>query len=316
MQQPRLQYDFRRARFDNLSGAIQAFAEELLVRWVQASVRETGITRVLASGGVFMNVKANKLISELPEIEHFDVFPSCGDESLPFGAAWLSEVEQSPELFGTQALPTYSLGPEAGFDLDEARSQFGGRIEIRNLENPAAECATLLAAGNIVARCSGRMEFGARALGNRSILADPSSMKVVPIINRMIKHRDFWMPFAPAVLAERVHDYVVVPATLPADDPAPFMMHTFDTTTRRDELAAAVHPQDQTARAQTVSTAAPGFHRVISEFERQTGRGVVLNTSFNLHGFPIVMGACDAVDVLLRSSLEHLIVDDMLVTKR
>jgi carbamoyltransferase len=316
MQQPRLQYDFRRARFDTLSGAIQGFSEELLCRWVQAAVRETGIPRVLASGGVFMNVKANKLITELPEVEYFDVFPSCGDESLPFGAAWLAEADELGERTGRQVLPTYSLGPDAGFDLAEARARYGSRIELRKLDDPEAECAGLLAGGEIVARCTGRMEFGARALGNRSILADPSSTKVVPVINRMIKHRDFWMPFAPAILAERAHEYVVLPRTLPTDDPSPFMMHTFDTTARRDDLIAAAHPEDGTARAQTVSMEAPGLHRVISEFDRRTGRAAVLNTSFNLHGFPIVMGACDAVDVLLRSSLENLIVEDMLVTKR
>jgi carbamoyltransferase len=316
MQQPRLQYDFRRVRFDTLSGAIQSFTEELLCRWVQAAIRETGIPRVLASGGVFMNVKANKLISELPEVEYFDVFPSCGDESLPFGAAWVEEAAHLVDRTGRQVLPTYSLGPDARFDLDDARSRYGGRIELRELDDPEAECAELLAAGEIVARCAGRMEFGARALGNRSILADPSSAEVVPIINQMIKHRDFWMPFAPAMLAERAGEYVVVPSSLPAGDPAPFMMHTFDTTDRRDDIVAAAHPQDGTARAQTVSAAAGGFHRLIGEFDRRTGRPAVLNTSFNLHGYPIVMGACDAVDVLLRSSLENLVVGDVLITKR
>lgn len=316
MQQPRLQYDFRRVRFDTLSGAIQSFTEELLCRWVQAAVRETGIPRVLASGGVFMNVKANKLISELPEVEYFDVFPSCGDESLPFGAVWVEEAAHLVDRSGREVLPTYSLGPAADSDLGDARSRYSGRVELRELSDPEAKCAELLAEGEIVARCAGRMEFGARALGNRSILADPSSATVVPIINQMIKHRDFWMPFAPAMLAERAAEYVIVPSSLPADDPAPFMMHTFDTTDRRDDIVAAAHPQDGTARAQTVSASAGGFHRLISEFDRRTGRAAVLNTSFNLHGFPIVMGACDAIDVLLRSSLENLVVGDVLITKR
>jgi carbamoyltransferase len=317
MQQPRLQYDFRRTRFDNLAGAIQEFTEELLCRWVSEAVRITGIPRVLASGGVFMNVKANKLIGELPEVEHFDVFPSCGDESLPFGAAWLNEVEHAASAAGTQTLSTYALGPDAGFDLEEARTRYAGRVDMQKLDDPANACAAMLAAGDIVARCAGRMEFGARALGNRSILADPSNAKVVPVINRMIKHRDFWMPFAPALLLESARDYVVVPLTLPAEDPSPFMMHTFDTTTRRDEIVAGIHPQDATARAQIVSRrSAPEFHGVIDAFRSATGRGAVLNTSFNLHGFPIVLGACDAIDVLLRTSLEKLIVEDVLVTKR
>jgi carbamoyltransferase len=316
MQQPRLAYDFRRTRFDNLAGAIQAFTEELLCKWVREAVRVTGIPRVLASGGVFMNVKANKLISELPEVEHFDVFPSCGDESLPFGAAWLAENANGQPL-GTQTLTTYALGPTAGYDLDEARSRYGGEVEMQKLDDPVGACADLLAGGAIVARCAGRMEFGARALGNRSILADPSSARVVPVINRMIKHRDFWMPFAPAMLLERAGDYVIVPSTLPADEPSPFMMHTFDTTDRRDDLVAGLHPQDGTARAQIVSReAAPEFHAVIEAFAERTGRAAVLNTSFNLHGYPIVVGACDAIDVLLRTSLERLIVEDVLITKR
>jgi carbamoyltransferase len=317
MQQPRLQYDFRRVRFDTLAGAIQAFAEELLCRWVAEAVRVTGIPRVLAAGGVFMNVKANKLIGELPGIEHFDVFPSCGDESLPFGAAWLHETERAPDAVTPRALRTYALGPEAGADLDEARSRYGDRIELQQLTDPARECAELLAAGEIVARCSGPMEFGARALGNRSIVADPSNAKVVPVINHMIKHRDFWMPFAPAILAENAADYLVLRDTLAPDDPSPFMMHTFDTTDRREEIVAGIHPQDATARPQIVSReSSPAFHGVIDAFKRITGRGAVLNTSFNLHGFPIVQGACDAVDVLLRTSLERLVVDDVLITKR
>lgn len=317
MQQPRLQYDFRRTRFDNLAGAIQAFTEEMLCRWVSEAVRVTGIPRVLASGGVFMNVKANKLIAELPAVEHFDVFPSCGDESLPFGAAWLSELAHAPAAAGTQTLTTYALGPGAGFDLETARSRYAGQVDMRKLDDPARTSAELLAAGDIVARCAGRMEFGARALGNRSILADPSNAKVVPVINRMIKHRDFWMPFAPAMLVESADDYVVVPSTLPREDPSPFMMHTFDSTARREEIVAGIHPQDATARAQIVSReSAPEFHQVINAFREATGRGAVLNTSFNLHGYPIVLGACDAVDVLLRTSLEKLIVEDVLVTKR
>jgi carbamoyltransferase len=313
--QPRLEADLARARFDSVAGAIQAFTEELLCRWVQAAVRATGVSRVLAAGGVFMNVKANKLIAELDEVESFDVFPSCGDESLPFGAAWLHEADPSADR--SERLSTYALGPNAGFDLEEARERYAGRVDLRPLEHPEATCAELLAAGEIVARCSGPMEFGARALGNRSILADPSSPTVVPVINRMIKQRDFWMPFAPAVLAEDAPDYVSVPPTLEPADPSPYMMHTFDTTDRRAELVAAIHPHDATARAQTVSAgAAPAFHHLISEFKRRTGRGVVLNTSFNLHGYPIVMGACDAIDVLLASSLEHLVLGDLHVTKR
>jgi carbamoyltransferase len=117
----------------------------------------------------------------------------------------------------------------------------------------------------VVARCAGRAEFGARALGNRSILANPSDFRVVSVINRMIKNRDFWMPFAPSVLRERESDYIVNPKGLAS----PYMMLAFATNPkRRDEITAAVHPHDGTARAHLVDEAwNPGYHRVIREFD-------------------------------------------------
>jgi carbamoyltransferase len=314
--EPRLARDFPRARFDSFAAAIQTYTEELVVRWVQAAVRETGIRKVLAAGGVFMNVKANKLISELPEIEHFDVFPSCGDESLPFGALWLAEAERTPSAGAGIEFDSYYLGPDASYDLAEARTRYAGRVEFRELADADFHAARLLAEGRVVARCTGRMEFGARALGNRSILADPAKPDVVDEINKMIKQRDFWMPFAPALLREGAEDYVRIPSTLPDPGVSPYMMHTFDTTERRREFPAAIHRYDQTTRALVLTVEQnPALHRLISEYDRLSGKSIVLNTSFNLHGFPIVMGACDAVDVMLRSSIEHLIVNDTLVTK-
>ena len=113
-------------------------------------------------------------------------------------------------------------------------------------ENIADEVAELLIAGHPVARCCGRMEFGARALGNRSILADPSNQDVVRVINQMVKKRDFWMPFAPVVLRDRQHEYLVNPKNLPS----PYMMMTFDTRENFRDLIAAVHNADLTCRAQ------------------------------------------------------------------
>ena len=147
--------------------------------------------------------------------------------------------------------------------------------------------ADLLVSDGVVARCAGRMEFGARALGNRSILANPSDHRVVDVINRMIKSRDFWMPFAPTMLREREADYLVNPKGLAS----PYMMLAFPTNSKgRDEIVAAIHPQDGTARAHILDEAwNPAYYRVIREFERRTGIGAVLNTSFNLHGEPLVV---------------------------
>jgi carbamoyltransferase len=156
------------------------------------------------------------------------------------------------------------------------------------------------------------MEFGARALGNRSILADPKNPDVVRVINRMVKKRDFWMPFAPMVLAERQHEYLVNPKNLRS----PYMMMTFDTTDKVGEMIAAAHGADLTCRPQILERDRnPDMYEILKRFEAITGRGVVLNTSFNLHGYPIVRTAAEAVDVLKSSGLEHLQVGPYLVSK-
>lgn len=313
---PYLARDFIRVRFDNLAGGLQFYTENLLLKWVQAAVRSTGIHKVLGSGGVFMNVKANQRIAALPEVEYFDVFPSCGDETLPFGAVW-DQYAGSTEGGGREiCFESMCLGPDPEYDWDQALARFGNRIVVRDLEDAESDTARMLAEGKVVARCSGGMEFGARALGNRSILADPANSEVVPIINKMIKKRDFWMPFAPAMLLEDAAEFIDIPASLP-QRLSPFMMHTFETTERRPDFIAGVHAYDETTRAQCVSPQSnPGFHKLIGAFKKLTGKGVVLNTSFNLHGYPIVMGSCDAIDVLLRSGLTHLVINDRLITKK
>lgn len=313
--EPRFERDFRRVRFDSLAGGMQTFCEALLVEWVGNCVRETGIRNVVAAGGVFMNIKANKLISELPGIDYFDVFPSCGDETLPFGGAWKAWAEMSPDAGRDIRLEHFYWGPQGGFDLEEARQRYAGRLTFSTLDNPNETIADLIAKGHVVARCSGAMEFGARALGNRSILCDPRDFESVRRINKMIKMRDFWMPFAPAIAIESIKRLAVLPANVP-DDISPFMMHTFDTTPEGELIAAGRHPYDGTARAQVVSSVSnPDFYDIIKRVGTKTGVEAVLNTSFNLHGFPIVLGACDAADVLLRSGLNQLVVDNVLIEK-
>ena len=149
---------------------------------------------------------------------------------------------------------------------------------------------------------------------SRSILANPSDHRVVPLINRMIKNRDFWMPFAPSVLREREADYLVNPKGLAS----PYMMLAFPTNPkRRDEIVAAIHPHDSTARAHIVDEAwNPPYYRVLREFEARTGIGAVLNTSFNLHGEPLVASPEDAVDTFERSGLPHLALGRYLISKR
>ena len=313
---PFLARDFQRVRFDNLAGAIQFFTEELLVQWIQGLIRSTGVAKVVCAGGVFMNVKANQRIAALPEIQFFDVFPSCGDETLPFGACWNLQAQRSSDQGADIRFDTFCLGPKPDFDLARAQEKYGDQVQFQPLEDPEASIARMIADGLVVARCRGAMEFGARALGNRSITADPSETRIIPRINKMIKQRDFWMPFAPAVLLEDAAQFLQIPASLPPRI-SPFMMHTFDTSERRQEFQAGVHAYDDTARAQVVSPQSnAGFHQMIEHFKTLKHKGVVLNTSFNLHGLPIVMGACDALEVMTGSDLTHLVLEDQLVTKR
>jgi len=307
-------------RFDWIAGGAQRLVEDLLLTWTCLMRTRYGGGRLALGGGVFMNVKANRLIAEEEWVEDLFTFPSCGDESNAVGAAYLGYLGEcarrgitpAPAPFG----PAY-LGP-AVKDADAETVIRERRLEEKyavtwhdRIEEKIAE---LLVADGVVARCAGRMEFGARALGNRSILANPTDHRVVPLINRMIKNRDFWMPFAPTVLEERADEYLVNPKGLDS----PYMMLAMPTQPKaREALAAAIHPQDGTARPQILKEPwNPQYYAVIREFERRTGVGAVLNTSFNLHGEPVVCSAADAVDTFERSGLPHLAVGHWLISKK
>lgn len=304
---PKIKEDLDFLRFDWVSAGLQAFTEEILSGWVENCMTETGCRRVCLAGGTFMNVKTNKIISELNVLDDIFVFPSCGDESNSIGAAFAVAAGSGDEI---EPLSDVYLGP--AIDESDVRSELSdSEYQWERYDDIEAKVAELLASGNVVARCKDRMEFGARALGNRSILADPQDQDVVRIINDMIKERDFWMPFAPSILAERADDYVHNPKGLDA----PYMINAFDTTENWKEMIAAVQPADKTSRPQIVTEADnPDYHHLIEEFEDRTGRGVVLNTSFNLHGYPIVYGPEEALWVFGNSGLEYLALGSYLVS--
>ncbi len=300
-------------RFDHIGAAVQKLTEDILAEWVKAAVKKTGIRNVLLGGGVFMNVKANQKIAELPEIEKIYIMPSCGDESNAIGACYFGYWK----LTGNHPLPLFDLYLGSSFsekEIEYAFKKYSKRDLIitkpRDLEKTAAK---LLSKGEIIARCSGRMEFGARALGNRSILADPTNLEAIEIINRMIKSRDFWMPFAPVVLAEKADLYIVNPKNIPA----PHMIMTFDSTIKaQKDLRAAMHVYDKTIRPQVLQKQAnPRYYKIIEEFSKITGRYGLLNTSFNLHGSPIVCTPEDALKTFDHSGLEYLILGSFLVKK-
>ncbi len=314
---PRYSYDFWRQqlefyRFDHICGGLQAFTEEFVAEWIQGWLQQTGCRRLRLSGGVFMNVKLNKILGELPEVDDLYTFPSCGDETNAIGAAWAHMAEQGL-AHQIQPLQTLYLGPEPAALAYVAAAEHVRGLGWRVERPPDVEerVADLLARGEVVARMSGREEFGARSLGNRAILADPSRSDVVRLVNKAIKCRDFWMPFAPTVLAEAADDYIDNPKGFSA----PYMILAFDSRNTGD-VRAACHPEDGTIRPQVVTREQnPGYHRLLEHFQARTGRGAILNTSFNIHGEPIVSTPEDAVDVMRRSGLRHLALGPFLISK-
>jgi carbamoyltransferase len=310
---------FQLQRFDQICGGVQKFIEEFLKKWVRNAIRETGVHKVALAGGIFMNVKANKLLLELEEVQDMFVFPSCGDETNAVGAAYSVYAEECRNhgrpLDIAPLSDLYWGRAFADAEIDQCLSQYKFSSKIR-VETPAdieRRVAELLAAGRVVARCSGRMEFGARALGNRSILANPSDPNVIKIINEMIKKRDFWMPFAPSVTAERARDYIRKPKNIPA----PYMIFCFDSVPEKTAtFLAGVHPYDGTARPQEVTqTHNPDYYRLIKYYGEITGEEIILNTSFNLHGFPIAYTPEQALATLDNSGLQHLALGSFLLSK-
>lgn len=300
-------------RFDAIAGALQRHTEDLLVGLVKNAIKATGICRVGLSGGVFLNVKANKRIAELADVKEMFVFPSSGDESTAIGAAYgeyFTKTGKRPE-----PLRDLYLGPS--FDDQIAgilkEQKVGKQYRVEKLGNIEERVAELLTEGKVVARFKGRMEWGARALGNRSILADPRDPDIIMTINEQIKKRDFWMPFTPSILEERADDYLVNPKKIFA----PYMIMAFDSTElAKKDLRAAMHPYDFTVRPQVVRESwNPSYHKLIKEFEKRTGVGGVLNTSFNIHGEPIVCTPEDALSVFERSGLQHLALGEYLISK-
>lgn len=307
-------------RFDGIAGAVQKMTENLLCQWVRNAVKVSGLSRVVFSGGVAQNIKAGKSVMELPEVDSVFIPPAAGDASVSIGACYYATWSHLKKTGGDprviKPLENLYLGPEYGDAEIRAALEADGafsRYDVREGVG-AAETARLLADGKIIARCSGRMEFGLRALGNRSIMADPRSHDTVRKINQAIKFRDFWMPFTPSILKERAKEYVLNTKNV-VDS---YMTMAFESTDRaRTDLVAALHPADFTARPQVLERHMnPDYYDIIKEFERLTGVGGILNTSFNLHGMPIVLGPKEALYTLGNSDLDGLSMNRFLVLKK
>jgi carbamoyltransferase len=296
---------------EDICAAAQHRLEEVLTRFVIRGLKETGHRHVVLAGGVFANVLVNQRLWALPEVDGLFVHPAMNDQGIAVGAALAWQAVRGSLTPTT--LPHVYLGPETTED-DIAALLYEHKIAAERCDDIEARIVDLLVEGQVVARVDGRMEYGLRALGNRSILANPSKASTPSALNKRLGRSDF-MPFAPAVLAEHVascfSDYGPGVA-----ETTRFMTLALRATDAFRALAPAVVHVDGTARPQVVHREhAPGFHRILSGFYERTGIPAVLNTSFNVHGEPIVCTASDALSVFDRKGVDALALGPFLVRR-
>ncbi|NPA24838.1 MAG: carbamoyltransferase [Deltaproteobacteria bacterium] len=294
------------------AAAIQKMLEETTLKLVETYLgdvlRETG--RLCFAGGVALNVKLNQRLMALPYVQELFVQPAASDAGTAVGAASYVAAERGEKINKLKHVylgPSYS--PEeciAACEKHSARPHWK-RLDPDRVAKTGAE---ILAAGHPLAWFQGRMEFGPRALGNRSILGDPSRPGVADTINAQIKYRERWRPFCPSILDKAAAEI------LQTDHPAPYMTFAFTVAEEwKSRIPEVVH-EDGTARAQVVEKETnPRYYALIEELEKLRGVPVVLNTSLNRRGEPMICSPTDALDMFYGCELEYLMLGDILVTK-
>jgi len=301
-------------RHKNLASSLQARLEEVYLGMLRNLAAQTKMKSACLAGGVAFNCVANGKILDGTPFENVYVHPAAGDAGLAVGAAFYvwHQVLRKPRSF---VMEHAYWGP--GFSVEETRqaieatnlAQGGYAIAEMEEEKLLERTAKIIGEGKILGWFQGRAEWGPRALGNRSIVADPRRQEMKEILNRRIKHREIFRPFAPSILAEATGEW------FETSHPSPFMTMAYSVRPeKRDKIPAPTHV-DGTGRLQTVTkTANPRYWRLIKEVERQTGVPVVLNTSFN-DNEPIVCKPQEAIDCFLRTQMDALVLGNFLITK-
>jgi carbamoyltransferase len=301
-------------RHRDMASTLQARLEEVYLGMLQKLAARTGAKTVCLAGGVAFNCVANGKIFDATPFEQVYVHPAAGDAGLAVGAAYYvwHQILGRPRSFAMNHAywgPSYS--PEEVRAAVEANSVSQGGYTIAELqeEDLLRRTATIIADGKILGWYQGRAEWGPRALGNRSIVADPRRPEMKEILNRRIKHREIFRPFAPSILAEKTGEWFA------KSHPSPFMSLAYSVLPdKREKIPAPTHV-DGTGRLQTVTREAnPRFYALIREFERQTGVPVILNTSFN-DNEPIVCRPEEALDCFLRTQMDALVLGNTLITR-
>jgi carbamoyltransferase len=301
-------------RHRNLAASLQARLEEVYLGMLGKLAKATGVKSICLAGGVAFNCVANGKIFESTPFEQVYVQPAAGDAGLAVGAAyyvWHQKLGKPRSFVMDHAY----WGPE--FSAAEIRAAIEASGIAREgysvTEMPGQElaqrAAAIVADGKILGWFQGRAEWGPRALGNRSIVADPRRADMKEILNRRIKHREIFRPFAPSILAEATGEWFA------KSHPSPFMTLAYAVRSEKRALIPAPTHVDGTGRLQTVTREAnPRYHALISAFQDLTGVPVVLNTSFN-DNEPIVCRPEEAIDCFLRTKMDALVLGDFLVTR-
>ncbi len=296
---------------EDQAAAVQTFLEEAVCAYVDHWLKATGKRNVALAGGVFANVKLNQRVAALSPVEGVFVFPNMGDGGNAVGAALIAHERLTGSPPPRTDLPNAYLGPAPERAQIEA-ALAASPVPLR-IEEPAdlpGTVARAIHAGKIVGWFQGRMEFGPRALGARSILADPTRPEMKDLLNTYVKHREEFRPFAPAVLEE------CAPEFFPGCERSPFMLFVYPVAPDKRERVPAITHVDGTARVQTVSREShKRFYALIQAFERRRGVPMVLNTSFNVMGEPIVNTPEDAVRCYCATGIDALVLGDYVLTK-
>jgi carbamoyltransferase len=290
--------------------ACQALAEDILLHLVRSLHRRTGARRLAMAGGVALNCVANSKILRDTPFEELYVMPNAGDRGLAAGGALYGyhvlqgRTERHPPAH--DYLGRSYTDSEILSDLREV-----GNVEFRRSTDVAAECAKLVASGKIIGWVQGGAEFGPRALGHRSLIADPRTLSSKERLDRQIKRREWFRPYAPSALAERADEYFEM------EGPSPYMLQAVMARPLARETTPGIVHVDGTVRVQTVERAVePRYHALISRFSDITGVPLVLNTSFNGYGEPMVETAKDALRAFESMQFDVLAVGDYIVWRK
>ena len=295
-------------RHRNLAFAVQDMCEQAMMTLAKTAIAQTGSRNLCLAGGVALNSKANGKIHASGILDGIFVQPAASDDGVCLGAVLAPHFDNGAKLPVRKMRHAY-LGNEcSNAEIEKALETY--KIRATHVDDPAKAAAEMLANGKILGWVQGRMEFGPRALGSRSILADPRDPEMTAKVNNAVKFREWWRPFAPSMLSETAGEYIES-----ATD-SPFMILTAQVRPEKRKVIPAVTHVDGSARPQTVERDVnPLYWRLIHEFGQRTGVPVVMNTSFNLRGEPIVSSPTDAIRTFYSSGMDALIIGNFVVAK-